>query len=76
MASQSSLRTIVVGGGLGGLTAAISLRRQGHYVHVFEQSHFACEIDTAIYLTPNASGVLYRLGVDPRDSGAIPVIQV
>ncbi len=73
---SSGLRVTIVGGGLGGLTAAISLRQQGHRVQVFEQSRFANEAGAAIHLTPNASGIMYQLGLDPREHGAIPVIQV
>jgi cation diffusion facilitator CzcD-associated flavoprotein CzcO len=32
--SPSPLKVLVVGGGIGGLTAAIALRRQGHVVQV------------------------------------------
>jgi monoamine oxidase len=32
--SPSPLKVFVVGGGIGGLTAAIALRRQGHVVQV------------------------------------------
>ena len=75
-AASSGLRVTIVGGGLGGLTAAISLRQQGHRVQVFEQSRFANEVGAAIHLTPNASGIMYQLGLNPSDHGAIPVIQV
>lgn len=35
MADENSpLSVIIVGGGIGGLTAAIALRRQGHHVQV------------------------------------------
>ena len=74
--ASSGLRVTIVGGGLGGLTAAISLGQQGHWVQIFEQSRFANEVGAAIHLTPNASGIMYQLGLDPRDHGAIPVIQV
>ena len=70
------LRVIIVGGGLGGLTAAIALRRQGHRVQVFEQSSFVNEVGAAIHLTPNASGLMYQMGLDPREHGAIEVVQV
>ena len=36
----------------------------------------ANEIGAAIHMTPNASGVLRHLGVDPTQSGAIPIKQV
>ena len=74
--ASSGLRVTIVGGGLGGLTAATALRRQGHHVQVFEQSRFANEVGAAIHLTPNASGLMHQLGLDPREHGAIPVIQV
>ena len=43
---------------------------------VFEQSRLANEIGAAIHMVPNAMGVLRQFGVDPKDSGAIPLIQV
>ena len=73
---NDGLKIIIVGGGLGGLAAAISLRQQGHHVDVYEQSRFADEIGAAIHVTPNAAGVLKQIGIDPRDSGAVPLIQV
>ncbi len=73
---EEGLKVIICGGGIGGLTAAISLRRQGHQVDIYEQSQLANEVGAAIHMAPNATGVLKQLGVDPRESGAIDLIQV
>jgi 2-polyprenyl-6-methoxyphenol hydroxylase-like FAD-dependent oxidoreductase len=75
-ASQNGLHIIIAGAGIAGLAAAIALRQQGHHVDVFEQSRFNNEIGAAIHVTPNAMGALKYIGVDPRDSGAVPLVQV
>ncbi|MFL5996895.1 MAG: FAD-dependent monooxygenase [Streptomyces sp.] len=55
------MRAIVVGAGIGGLTAALSLRRAGHEVTLVEQSRHLTEIGAGIQLAPNATRVLRRL---------------
>lgn len=74
--SQDGLKVIIVGGGIAGLAAAISIRRNGHQVEVFEQSRFLNEVGAAIHMTPNATGILRQIGIDPRDSGAVLLNQV
>ncbi|KAF3395073.1 3-hydroxybenzoate 6-hydroxylase 1 [Talaromyces pinophilus] len=71
MDETKPLNVLIIGAGLGGLTAAIALRRQGHSVKIFEQSRFASELGAAINVPPNAYGVLLHLGVDPALNGAV-----
>ncbi|KAM5349040.1 hypothetical protein ACJ41O_008863 [Fusarium nematophilum] len=57
---------IVVGAGIAGLSAAISLRRAGHVIHVYERSSMANEIGAAINVPPNATRFLTAWGLDPQ----------
>jgi len=57
------LRIAVVGGGIGGLTAALSLRRAGHEVDVYEQAPELTQIGGGINMGPNAVRILRRLGL-------------
>ncbi|MDQ0779612.1 salicylate hydroxylase [Streptomyces aurantiacus] len=57
------MRAIVVGAGIGGLAATLSLRRAGHEVTLVEQTPRFTEIGAGIQLAPNATRVLRRLGL-------------
>jgi salicylate hydroxylase len=61
--SSKSLRIAVIGAGIGGLTAALSLRRAGFDVEVYEQAPELTEIGGGINMGPNAARILYRLGL-------------
>jgi salicylate hydroxylase len=54
---------LVIGGGIGGLTAALALARRGRRVTVLEREAEFGEIGAGIQIGPNASRVLDRLGV-------------
>ncbi|KAG7449471.1 FAD/NAD(P)-binding domain-containing protein [Guyanagaster necrorhizus] len=56
------LKVIVVGAGLGGLSAAIALRRQGHCVHILESSSFKSELGAGLAVPPNTVRSLRGLG--------------
>jgi 2-polyprenyl-6-methoxyphenol hydroxylase-like FAD-dependent oxidoreductase len=60
---MSGLRVIVVGGGIGGLGAAIALSRAGHEVVVLERASRLDSVGAGITLFANAMRALDRLGV-------------
>ena len=54
---------LIVGAGIGGLSAAISLRHAGWHVRVFERASSARELGFGLALAPNAVQALRSLGV-------------
>ncbi|HEU5107572.1 MAG TPA: FAD-dependent monooxygenase [Micromonosporaceae bacterium] len=56
-------RVAVVGGGVGGLSAALSLLAEGFDVQVYEQTPRLREVGAGVQVSPNASRVLHRLGL-------------
>jgi salicylate hydroxylase len=53
----------VVGGGIGGLTAALALLREGIDVRVYEQASALGEVGAGVQVSPNASCILHGLGL-------------
>jgi salicylate hydroxylase len=53
----------VIGGGIGGLTAAVALLQAGFEVEVYEQSPELTEVGGGINMAPNATRVLRCLGL-------------
>jgi 2-polyprenyl-6-methoxyphenol hydroxylase-like FAD-dependent oxidoreductase len=53
----------IIGGGIGGLTAALALRQAGYEPEIFEQAPALLDVGAAIAIWPNAMRVLNRLGV-------------
>src|SRR5580700_7765650 len=58
-----TLRAVVVGGGLGGLAAALALARAGINVGVYEQAQQLAEVGAGVSLAPNGLRMLERLGI-------------
>lgn len=54
---------LVSGGGIGGLSAALSLAQSGFEVEVFEQAPEFGDVGAGIQLSPNATRVLHHLGL-------------
>src|SRR5690349_749457 len=61
--SRKLMRIAIIGGGIGGLTAALALRQFGFEPQIFEQAPHLLEVGAAILMWPNATRVLHRLGV-------------
>jgi 2-polyprenyl-6-methoxyphenol hydroxylase-like FAD-dependent oxidoreductase len=58
-----SRSALIVGAGIGGLSAAIALRQAGWNVRVFERASSARELGFGVALAPNAVAALDALGV-------------
>jgi salicylate hydroxylase len=57
---------LIAGAGIGGLTAALAIARQGLPVTLFDQAERLEEAGAGIQLSPNATGVLIALSVADR----------
>ena len=72
---SAGLKALVIGGGMGGLSAAIGLRRAGLEVEVFERTPELREIGAGLSLWPNAVKALDRLGIAAEvRSRAVPEV--
>ncbi|KAK0467871.1 salicylate hydroxylase [Desarmillaria tabescens] len=72
MASSSNpnfkqLRVAIVGGGLGGLSAAVALRRAGHLIDIYERRDFNVEVGASISCAANGTQWLREWDVDIVD---------
>lgn len=57
------MKIAIVGGGIGGLTAALALSQNSHDVTVFERSAGIREIGAGVQISPNAGRLLHSLGL-------------
>lgn len=56
----------VIGGGIGGVSAALNLLRAGFDVHVYEQSRALREVGAGINVPSNATRVIHGLGLGDK----------
>lgn len=68
------LDTVIVGAGLGGLAAAISIAQNGHNVVVHEGAKELAEVGAGLQLTPNCTKILQQFDLSDEfwASGAEP----
>ena len=62
-------RVALIGGGIGGLVAAIALRKRGFEPVVFEQASKLNEVGAGIQITPNSTKILREIGVEDAVRG-------
>ncbi|HLL77904.1 MAG TPA: NAD(P)-binding protein, partial [Ktedonobacteraceae bacterium] len=63
MVRNNVKKAIIIGGGIGGMSSAIALRRAGFDATVYERAPALQEVGSAIPLWTNALNALRRLGV-------------
>lgn len=74
---MKATNVLVVGGGIGGLTAAVALSKAGHRVTLAERSAQFAPVGAGLILAPNAAQGLASLGVDLSARGlALPSMDV
>src|SRR5262245_58872766 len=66
------MRVLVIGGGIGGLAAAIAMRHAGFEVGVFERAPQLREVGAGLTLWTNAVKALRRLGAWPAGRALAP----
>ncbi|OBA22377.1 FAD/NAD(P)-binding domain-containing protein [Metschnikowia bicuspidata var. bicuspidata NRRL YB-4993] len=65
------LTVAVLGGGLGGLSAAIAMRRAGHNVSIYERNDYAGEVGASLSCASNGGRWLHDWGVDPYEANPV-----
>ena len=60
------MKVAIVGGGIGGLATALAMTQAGFSVSVYERSAQLVDTGAGITLAPNATRVLYHLGLGPK----------
>ena len=70
MSNWKDQQVIIVGGGIGGLAAALALSRKGIASQVIEQAPEFKEIGAGIQLGPNVFWMFEVLGLDRADQRA------
>src|SRR5438874_2630186 len=61
--TEPQLTVVIIGGGIGGLFAALALIARGLRVSVYEQAPALGEIGAGVFVTPNSVRQLQRVGV-------------
>ncbi|KJZ20285.1 monooxygenase [Loktanella sp. S4079] len=68
MRHNANRHVAIIGGGIGGLTAALAFAKSGAEVTVYEQAPALTEVGAGLQITPNGMRALYALGLEPKIS--------
>ena len=66
MQSRERLKAIIIGGGIGGITAAVALRQAGIDATVYERAPELSEVGSGLPLFTNALKALQKLGLGDK----------
>jgi 2-polyprenyl-6-methoxyphenol hydroxylase-like FAD-dependent oxidoreductase len=70
------VKVLVAGAGIGGLAAAIAIRRAGHEVEVLERAPVLREVGAGVAIWPNGNRALADLGMQDVPGISVPGVQV
>ena len=60
---MANLKVLVVGGGIGGITTVLALRRHGINAQLFEQTPAFGQVGAGLQVSSNAARILIKLGL-------------
>jgi salicylate hydroxylase len=60
---MGGLKVLIVGGGIGGITAMLALRQRGIDVQLFEQTAAFGQLGAGLQVSSNAARILIKLGL-------------
>jgi salicylate hydroxylase len=68
------MKIIIVGAGIGGLSASLALARNGHSVTIYESAPRLAEVGAGVQMSPNAVKLFFEWGVGPNllEKAALP----
>ena len=69
---QSTFHVLIIGAGICGLSAAISVALEGHQVSVFESAPHLHDVGAGIQITPNGVRLLRKWNIELESKSATP----
>jgi FAD-dependent urate hydroxylase len=69
------LKVVIVGGGIGGLTAGLALRGAGFEIELYERAPEIRPIGAGISLWPNGARIMHHFGVGPALEEVAPTLR-